>query len=161
MNGKQKCEILKSIRRDIAKANDISLDIPECTHKGECQGTCPRCESEVKALERQLEARRRRGLKVAVAGISAGVIALTASSCDVIDDFSSFIKGEELLQGDMMMESTEGIMPATDGSEVTVELDGEIAVDVTDLECDVDTEKYELAGDISAADGEDTTGDWQ
>ena len=53
MNGKQKCAILKEIRRDIAKKNDINIRIDECTHKGECRGTCPRCEAEVKILERE------------------------------------------------------------------------------------------------------------
>lgn len=29
----------------------------ECHHKGECIGTCPRCDAELKDLQRQLEAK--------------------------------------------------------------------------------------------------------
>ena len=84
MNGKDKCRILKEIRRQIAKENDIDLVIRECTHKGDCRGTCPRCEAEVRYLERELEKRRRLKKRVALAGISAGVM-LTLSGCGVID----------------------------------------------------------------------------
>ena len=73
MTGKQKCAILKEIRRDIAAKNDISIRIEECTHRGECRGTCPRCESEVRILERALEEKKKRGLQTAIAGVSAGM----------------------------------------------------------------------------------------
>ena len=59
MAGKEKCRLLKQIRAQIAAENDIDLVIEECTHKGECRGTCPRCESEVRYLEAELEKRRR------------------------------------------------------------------------------------------------------
>ena len=81
MTGKQKCAILKEIRRDIAAKNDIAIRIEECTHKGECRGTCPRCESEVKILERALAEKKKRGIKTAVAGISAGLLAASLASC--------------------------------------------------------------------------------
>ena len=54
MNGKATCAILKQIRREIAEKNDIALVIAECSHKGDCPGTCPRCEAEVRILERAL-----------------------------------------------------------------------------------------------------------
>ena len=108
MNGKDKCAILKQIRRDIAKKNDIALTIAECKHKGDCAGTCPRCEAEVKALERALAERRREGKKVFVAGISAALIAASCTSCEPIDS---------LIKNNMT-----GIMPAnnTDLSETIV-----------------------------------------
>ena len=46
--GKVLCEALKEVRRRIAEENDIPLEIKECTYKGECRGTCPRCEAEVR-----------------------------------------------------------------------------------------------------------------
>ena len=52
--GKEICRILKEIRRQIAKANDIEFVTAECKHKGDCAGTCPKCESEVAYLEEQL-----------------------------------------------------------------------------------------------------------
>lgn len=42
--GKQKCQILKEIRRQIAEANDIKLITSECKYRGNCLGTCPKCE---------------------------------------------------------------------------------------------------------------------
>ena len=72
--GKQTCRILKEIRRQIAEANDIVFATSECRYKGDCLGTCPKCEAEVRYLERQLRARSLAGKAVAVAGISAGLV---------------------------------------------------------------------------------------
>lgn len=81
--GKEKCRILKEIRREIAKQNDIELLIEECRHKGDCLGTCPKCEAELRYLERELENRRKKGKKVILAGIST-VVALNLASCDLL-----------------------------------------------------------------------------
>ena len=51
MSGKEKCRILKEIRRRIAEENDIALVTRECSYQGECRGSCPRCEAELRALE--------------------------------------------------------------------------------------------------------------
>ena len=85
MNGKATCAILKQIRRDIAEKNDIALTIAECTHQGDCPGTCPRCEAEVRILEKALAEKKKKGLKTAVAGISAGLLAVGLSSCTPAD----------------------------------------------------------------------------
>ncbi len=78
--GKEKCRILKQIRAEIARQNDIEWVVSECKHQGECRGTCPRCEYEVRQLEAALARREALGKKVAVVGISAG-IALSVSGC--------------------------------------------------------------------------------
>ena len=80
MKGKDKCKILKEIRAQIAAANDIAWVTENCTHKGECRGTCPKCEAEVLTLERALERRRAMGKRIAVVGLSAGILA-TATAC--------------------------------------------------------------------------------
>ena len=64
---------MKSVRREVAEANGIDLEIPECTFDGECSGTCPRCEAEVRMLEQALSARQRMAQKVAVLGVAAGL----------------------------------------------------------------------------------------
>ena len=74
--GKQTCKILKEIRRQIAEANDIEFVTSECRYKGDCLGTCPKCEAEVRYLEQQLRSRQRRGKAIALAGISAASFAL-------------------------------------------------------------------------------------
>ncbi len=145
MNGKEKCKILKEIRRDIAKNNDIPLEIPECTHKGDCKGTCPRCEAEVKYLERKLDERRRRGFKVAVAGISAGLVALNTASCDIIDEIAARVGINDTLQGDMRVEEVDGLMPK-DTREYTET--GSIDSDTGEIITDV------LEGDIVEIPGE-------
>ena len=76
--GKRTCEILKDVRRKIAQENDIPLVERECTHEGDCRGTCPYCESEVRYLERELSKRRALGKAVTVAGIAVSAMMMGA-----------------------------------------------------------------------------------
>ena len=69
---------MKDIRRQIAEANDIEFVTSECRYKGDCLGTCPKCEAEVRYLEQQLRSRQLAGKLVNLAGISAGAIAMLA-----------------------------------------------------------------------------------
>ena len=73
MLGKAKCKILKEIRQKIADENDIPYVTRECTYQGDCSGTCPRCESELRYLEKELEKRERLGKTVAVGALCAGI----------------------------------------------------------------------------------------
>lgn len=71
--GKNICKQLKAVRRRIAEENEIPLEIKECTYQGPCRGTCPRCEAEVRYLERELEKRIRLGRVATVAGVALGL----------------------------------------------------------------------------------------
>ena len=73
--GKEVCLILKGIRQKIADANGISYQPKECHHKGDCTGTCPACEEEIRYLERELKARKGNGFGMKVAGVAAGICA--------------------------------------------------------------------------------------
>lgn len=86
--GKKKCEILKTIRCQVAKKNGIPYTYTECTYQGECRGTCPKCEEELRYLTRELEKLKKSGKQVAVAGVAAAVIATTAAGCssDFLDN---------------------------------------------------------------------------
>lgn len=95
-HGKETCRILKELRHKIAEANDIVLETSECRFKGDCTGTCPRCEAEVRYLERQLAARRRAGKAVRLAGLAAGAIIM--SGCGNVSDS----KPTETLLGDVV-----------------------------------------------------------
>lgn len=53
--GKKKCMFLKSIRRSIAKKFGLNYNPAECTHTGDCAGTCPTCDAEMIDLQRQLD----------------------------------------------------------------------------------------------------------
>lgn len=70
MNGKKTCKMLKEIRRKIAEENDIEFITSECQHKGDCAGTCPKCEEEVRFLESELNKRSQLGKAITVAGLS-------------------------------------------------------------------------------------------
>ncbi|MBB4043716.1 TonB family protein [Bacteroides reticulotermitis] len=78
--GKQTCRILKEIRRQIAEANDIDFITSECQYQGDCLGTCPKCEAEVRYLEKQLLSRQRAGLSIKTVGVSLGLSAALGSS---------------------------------------------------------------------------------
>ena len=79
-HGKNICNQLKEVRKRIAEENDIPLEIEECTYKGECRGTCPRCEAEVRYLENALADRLRIGKVATVAGLALGLAATTAQA---------------------------------------------------------------------------------
>ena len=83
-NGKHICNALKAIRLDIARANDIAYAPRECHHEGDCFGTCPACESEMRYLEREIARRRSNGKAALIAGVSLGLMTLSATSCDQI-----------------------------------------------------------------------------
>lgn len=74
-HGKNICKQLKEVRRHIALENDIPLEIKECTYKGECSGTCPRCEAEVQYMENSLAERIKLGKVATVAGLALGLAA--------------------------------------------------------------------------------------
>ena len=86
--GKRKCEFLKSIRKRIADENNIPYTPNCCTHEGDCRGTCPACESEVRYLETQLTVRRLAGEVVKIVGLSS-VVSLSACSSPSAPEASS------------------------------------------------------------------------
>ena len=88
MTGKEKCEILRSIRRQIAKTNNILFPAwmeEECTYRGnDCKGTCPKCESEIRYLEDMLNVMVAAGMKLRLSGISADAISVKKTEVDPI-----------------------------------------------------------------------------
>ena len=84
--GKDICKTLKGIRQQIADANNIRYQPCECHHKGDCSGTCPACEQEVRYIESQLKERSHKGINTKVIGIAASICAtmmpLTVSAQD-------------------------------------------------------------------------------
>lgn len=62
--GKAICEVLKKIRTLIAETNSIEYMPCECTHDGNCLGTCPKCEEELKMITDELHKRKLQGLTI-------------------------------------------------------------------------------------------------
>ncbi len=81
-HGKNICNQLKEVRKRIAEENNIPLEIEECTYKGECRGTCPRCEAEVRYLENALADRLRIGKVATVAGLALGLATTTTQAAE-------------------------------------------------------------------------------
>ena len=124
MHGKKKCKILKEIRKQIAKDNDITYVTTECKHQGNCKGTCPKCEAEVRYLEAELEKRRMAGKQVVVAGIAAAMMMSASctpepeetSSTDApsktASEYSEMVAGQMLPpMGEYAAESSEELFP--------------------------------------------------
>ncbi len=129
--GKEKCKILKQIRAEIAKNNDIDYVIEECPYQGNCKGVCPKCEQEVKDLEKKLAERRKNGLKVAIAGIAASLPLTVMTGCtpekpDIMGDYAYVAPSVDT----QTEESPETTAPdtSTDDDIQSVELQGDIAV---------------------------------
>ena len=122
MIGKDKCKMLKEIRREIAKENDIQIVIEDCTYQGRCKGTCPKCEAEVAYLEEQLEKRKNLGKAVCLAGISAAMFTSTLQANNV----QASQKNETIYSQGFTSDTDSpdgeqyaGIMPFTPSPEVT------------------------------------------
>lgn len=67
--GKRICQALKELRKRIADANEIPFEIEECTHKGDCPGTCPKCEAELHHLMESMKQRGLEGMPVVIEGL--------------------------------------------------------------------------------------------
>ena len=78
--GRNICNTLKAIRKQIADANGIDYSPEECHFGGECMGTCSKCEQDVSYLERELRLRQMAGKAVKIAGIAAGLVVIAACS---------------------------------------------------------------------------------
>ena len=136
MTGKDKCKMLREIRRRIAEENDIELITSECTHKGTCRGTCPKCEAELRFLERSLARRKSLGKRVTVAALALGMTASMAGC--VLPEIHLKPGGE--LEGDVPMQTPEP-------TDEPVILDGDVAYFPDD-----DPERLE--GEIAVPEGD-------
>ena len=100
--GKSTCETLKSIRKQIADANEIPYEPVVCTHKGDCMGTCPACESEMRYIENQLNIRKMAGKAVKIVGL-ATVMTLTAcNSISTTDSYNPKLEVGDEMEGEIV-----------------------------------------------------------
>ena len=123
--GKEKCRILKEIRAEIARQNDIEWVVSECKHKGNCKGTCPRCEHEVRELEKALAKREALGKRVAVVGVSAS-IALSVTGC--ANPLFQTTAGEPMPDPDTSASHSESTCDAVSTGEEVVTEQGQVTI---------------------------------
>lgn len=85
MTGKEKCKLLKQIRKEIAESNGIVYLTSECTFEGECRGTCPKCDAEVRYLDNELQEKAARGEKITLSGLSLNSFEQTVAADNSAD----------------------------------------------------------------------------
>ena len=174
MSGKQKCKILKEIRQRIADENDIPYVTRECSFQGECTGTCPRCESELRYLEQQLERRRSLGKRVSVAALCVGMALASAGCAPTVKQPTESMQTDltgEVGPDESNIEGLGGttVEPGSDIEELSGEVDiceptsGTDSVDLTGNELsgavkEPEPDYIELSGDVAYPDGYDSAG---
>lgn len=147
MDGRARCNKLKSIRKGLADKLGVDLHQTECTYEGECRGTCPKCKQEEQILNRAI---LQRG--TAVAGATA--IAASLAACTPLGkQIPAIGNGGNDLSGDVAYvdggddtDSRDGRNTpddsGKDGGDDIVELSGEVAEpypeddDCDDKDCD-------------------------
>ena len=70
MTGKEKCELLKAMRREIAEANGIIYLSADCTNQGNCRGYCEKCDAEARFLDAELNRLAKEGKTIKVTGFA-------------------------------------------------------------------------------------------
>ena len=98
MKGKKICKALKEIRLNIAKTNDIDYIPAECNHKGDCSGTCPQCEKELRYIEQQLLRRQTLGKAAVVAGLALGATSIAPAMAQTYHNVPKVEQSKEELK---------------------------------------------------------------
>lgn len=135
MRGKNKCKILKEIRQKIADENDIPYVTQECTYQGECKGTCPKCEAELRYLEQQLAKRQRLGKTVTVAALAASLMA-NLTACPSAEKQSAQVSPESTFFA-QTTESNDDEFPDAPTHELTENTTEEETKGIIEIEGDV------------------------
>lgn len=149
--GKKVCASLKQVRKQIADANGIPYEVTECQHQGNCKGTCPKCESELRYIENQLSLRRAAGMAVSIVGLSLGVAATFAScsapqpagpsqSSESVQPIPPFIQeeyeGEIIFDGDVCAPESEPVQDPNPSDQCIIEDNFELLAGGEDVEID-------------------------
>lgn len=137
MTGKEKCTYLKQLRNEAAKKNHIDYHSEECTFQGECKGTCPKCEAELRELSRKINERNR---KKSLIGVGIGVAALGLVGCTNTSDVGD---GVGIVGPSVPIESN---------TEVEA-LSGDVEVDICKTEEATNSETIPTINDSSSTEG--------
>lgn len=144
MKGREKCKILKQLRKKIADENGIAYEVENCKYKGDCTGTCPKCEADLKKLTSDIiEKRLRQGLT----GLGVGSIALSLAGCTEVDLHKYPVipdTTESVLMGDIDV----SIMETEDLEEDSGELSGNVSIIEEEESTDSLTDEPILLGDV-------------
>lgn len=88
----------------IAEENGITYVPAECHHEGDCPGTCPRCDAELRYLKNEINKKHGKSAKPSIAASAIGGILTTAmlatlNSCNpfrhqTVGDVPILVEGE-------------------------------------------------------------------
>ena len=133
MTGKEKCNLLRQIRKEIARTNGIEYLTSECDYQGnDCPGTCPKCDAEIRYLESELNRRAAMGYPITLAGLSANLLQNVSSDWTTPEDDRDRERTVGLLPEPLMGGLTYD-PPPTPGVMVPFEPDLDMDIDVLDL----------------------------
>ena len=118
MKGKDKCELLRSIRQSIAELNGIQYSPKECDHD-ECSiGTCPLCEEEVFWLMDELRKKEAAGSPINIDSESLFVFELLSKEPTDDEEELEILMGIPApLEGDILPSPPEEDDEANDDSD--------------------------------------------
>ncbi|MCQ2975238.1 MAG: hypothetical protein MJ211_10590 [Bacteroidales bacterium] len=108
--GRRICDYLKSIRQNIANQNGIEYTPSKCNFKGECAGTCPKCDAELVDLQNKINILSKTKRNITLAGIALSV---SLTGC-----FNKTTKPQNQLEGDVVKVKIDS--PACDSSIVDI-----------------------------------------
>lgn len=148
MTHKEKCRKLKEVRKEIADKIGVDLHQSECTYKGECKGTCPRCEQEEKKLNKLLLSG-----KFALTTLAVSALSLTGCGTEGSSSHSSgygspsFFGAPKLSINDEIAGGGHREVEVLAGDIEDIQVDGEI--EYCPPEDDIDDDIIELEGDVA------------
>ena len=118
--GKKICKTLKDVRLQVARANDIPYEPAVCHHEGDCLGTCPKCDEELRYITEQLRWRSAMGKAVTVVGLSLGLMPLASCQSGIFGhQVNGMLEPPPELDGDIAPR-VDSIAPAnTQGADTT------------------------------------------
>ncbi len=107
MTGKEKCEFLHGIRKNIAELNDLEYTPTPCNHEVCLSGTCELCDHEAGVLLRQLKKREAAGMPIRIDTESIMLLETMAVTPTEEDDDEQILMGLPCppLDGDIIPET--------------------------------------------------------
>ena len=118
MKGKDKCELLRSIRQSIAELNGIQYSPKECDHDECTIGTCPLCEEEEFWLMDELRKKEAAGSPINIDSESLFVFELLSKEPTDDEEEHEILMGIPApLEGDIMPSLPEEDDEANDDSD--------------------------------------------
>ena len=94
--GKQICEILKSVRKEIALKYGLKYEPAECEYERDCTGFCEKCDAEIMDLEHQLMEKSHGGTGLIYTQFNENV---TNRCVGLIDTINHFQRSDQILAG--------------------------------------------------------------